>query len=104
MKRVARNPAGWRNNMAKQTNWKKVTEGRYLDMLEAVPPAYQCTSGFLVGEARSHRQCAVTGNPGTSTFGAFIERSDGFYECTEALTYREYRAIDPHRIKVLEEA
>jgi len=81
--------------MTKQTTWKPVTGARYDEMLGVVPPLYHSFQGFLVGEAVSGRTCSVTGRD-APTFDAFMRRADGFYECTEALTFREYHAIERH--------
>ena len=89
--------------MPKQTTWKQVTENRYWEMLGVVPPAMYIRMGFLVGEPMSHRICTVSGKE-AETFTAFIENRDGFYECTEALTAAEFKAVKPLELTIVQEA
>jgi hypothetical protein len=73
-------------------------------MLGVVPPAYHTAAGFLVGEAMSYRRCSVSGKI-ADAFTAFLRRigERGCYECTEALTVQEFKAIeiDPAGIVVV---
>ena len=41
--------------------WESITEERYYDLLECLPPAYYGAQGFLVGEPWDHH--AMTGRP-----------------------------------------
>lgn len=76
-------------------NWIETTEERYYEMLGVLPPASQGSmigaSGFQVGEAMSHNE------RGEPTFATFKEESrvmgSKFYESSEALTFREFKAV-----------
>lgn len=74
-------------------HWKEVTEERYDDMLEALPPAVFKPHGFLVGEPMTHRACRVSGTV-RAAYTSFVQRAGRFYECTEALTAPEFDSID----------
>ncbi len=73
--------------------WIETTEERYYDMLGVLPPASQGSmlranaNGFQVGEATDHNE------RGQPTFATFKEESGKFYESSEALTFREFKAM-----------
>lgn len=68
--------------------FKAVSEERYFEMLEVLPPAVMDGKGFLVGEAVDHR--SETGWP---RFEAFIEYNGKYYQATEPMTAKEYRTL-----------
>jgi hypothetical protein len=72
--------------------WKEIGSDRYDEMLGAVPPLCFTSRGFLVGEPFSGRECRVTGRL-MNTFMAFMAIGRKFYECREALTVPEFRAM-----------
>ncbi len=73
-------------------NWKRIDESRYWEMLGMLPPAMQTGLGFLVGEAYTHRTCAVTGEI-CAAFSAFAEHRGEFFEATGPMTRAEFRAV-----------
>jgi hypothetical protein len=75
--------------------FKRVTQERYYEMLEVLPPAKMTGFGFLVGEAWTHRPCAVTGRM-LPAFAAFAEwPRDRFFESEGPMTIPEFAALDP---------
>ncbi len=68
--------------------WTQVTEGKYQEMLEVLPPAYWSGGAFLVGEPWDH--CFATGAP---RFAAYIERAGRFYTASRPMTVKELRAF-----------
>lgn len=84
--------------MSEIVKWKPVTEDRYMEMLEILPPAYWGKHGFLVGEPWTHDS---RGNP---MFQPFIERvASGAFEYFEAdqpLTIKQFRTLNPSTIVV----
>ena len=78
--------------------WKEVTEERFDEMLGALPPIAFSHSGFLVGEAWTHR--IINGRERAAYMG--LKRFDGkFYECLAPLTVDEF--ININRNEVLAE-
>jgi hypothetical protein len=73
--------------------WKRIDEARFWEMLGILPPALQTGLGFLVGEAYTHRPCAVSGGF-TAAYSAFAETGGAFYESTGPMTRAEFRAIN----------
>lgn len=69
------------------TKWIKVTEARYWEMLEVLPPEAQTGFGFLVGEATDHN---AQGRP---RFAAFVEVQGQFFESAEPMTIADFKAI-----------
>jgi hypothetical protein len=74
------------------TTWTEVTQGRYYAMLEMLPPAIQTADGFLVGEARRHRDCAITGQF-RAAYAAFVEREGRYFEADAPLTVPEFQNL-----------
>lgn len=72
-------------------DWEIVTEDRYFEMLECLPPAAygRKVEGFLVGEPWDHH--AITGQP---RYSAFIKRYGVHYGSTRPLTVREFFNLD----------
>lgn len=68
--------------------WKEVTEERYWEMLEVLPPACQQRGGFLVGEPWDHH--AVSGR---ARYGAYLERGGKFYESLRPVTVSEFKFL-----------
>ena len=69
--------------------FKKVSEDRYYEMLEALPPAVMTGRGFLVGEAWTHN------GRGEPMFAPFVEHAGAFYEGDGPMTIAEFRALTP---------
>ena len=42
-------------------NWQPITEERYWELLEVLPPIYG-KNGFMVSEPCDHAKCEITGN------------------------------------------
>ncbi len=80
--------------------WKEVTEERYWEMLEILPPACQKQRGFLVGEPWDHH--AVSGRP---RYGAYLERGGKFYESLRPVTITEFEDIysTPQPLNIINE-
>ena len=72
--------------------WKRVSERRYFEMLECLPPAVWLSYGFLVGEPHDHRECKITGRIAPS-FAAFAKIGDAFYE-GPTMTAEEFRRLE----------
>ena len=68
--------------------WKEITEERFMDMLEMLPPVAQCGYGFMLGEPWTHDSL---GNP---MFRPFVETGDKFYEGSAPMTVREFRTLN----------
>jgi hypothetical protein len=66
--------------------WHEIPESKYIAALESMPPATQTAHGFLFGEASSH----FAGMP---TFTAYLNVSGKFYQGSEPMTVREFRAF-----------
>lgn len=79
--------------------WVLITEERYVEMLEVLPPALMTGYGFLVGEPTTHRQCTVKSRI-SPTYAACVVVEGRFYEASESLTVDEFclfHASDVHR-------
>jgi hypothetical protein len=74
--------------------WTETTEERYREMMDILPPALWECDGFLVGEPWVHRDCKVTG-AFRAAYAAFVKINGKHYECSEAMTKPEFRAINP---------
>lgn len=72
--------------------WKEVTERRFWQMLEILPPAFQAEYGFLVGEPQTHRVCARTGQFDEAC-SAFCEIAGRFFEASDPMTCAEFKAV-----------
>lgn len=66
--------------------WKEVTRARYVEMLEALPPAFHSNKGFLVGEPWDHH--AGTGQP---RYAAFTFCGARYYESSRPMTIVEFQ-------------
>ncbi len=69
--------------------WQEITEDRYDDMLNVLPPVIWLDKGFMVGEPWDHN---IRGQP---RFGAFIRHRNKFYECLHPMTILEFRELNP---------
>ncbi len=78
--------------MTALTGFKSVTEERFMEMLEVLPPAVWIPKGFLVGEPYDHRPCKVSGTF-APTFSAFFEIGNEHFAADEAMTVKEFRAL-----------
>ena len=74
------------------TAWKEVTQGRYDEMLEMLPPAIQTGNGFLFGEATRHRDCEVT-RQFRAAYAAFVARDGRYFESETPLTVPEFQNL-----------
>ena len=74
--------------------WKRVTEERYDDMLNVLPPLAWVGHGFLVGEAWDQD------SNGTPRFTALLRRPDGFFESLYPLSVSDWRWLDPSAITI----
>jgi hypothetical protein len=77
------------NSLGRNVTWKEVTEARYMDMLEMVPPAVMGPTGFMVGEPASQTA------EGELTFAAFRQKDGKHYEADRPMTVREFRRVCP---------
>lgn len=68
--------------------WQEITEEKYWDMLEAVPPAAMIGGHFLMGEPMDHH--AVSG---LSRYSAIIMRDGKYFTSSRPVTLPEFRAI-----------
>lgn len=70
--------------------WKRTTKEKYWYGLEVLPPAYQDSQGFLVGEPVDHRICTVTGIV-SPTYEAFRQKNGKYSVSKEPVTIAEYK-------------
>ena len=70
--------------------WAEVTEARYDEMLNVLPPAAWESGKFLVGEPWDHH--AISGAPRCQCFAAHAGR---YYVASRPMTRAEFRAINP---------
>ncbi len=68
--------------------WEEISEERYQDMLEVLPPAAMKSGAFLVGEAQDHH--AGTGQP---RFSCFKSDAGKFYALSKPITHAEFCEI-----------
>lgn len=66
--------------------WSEVSEEKYFDMLEVLPPAFQRGGAFLVGEPQDHH--AVTGRP---RFDAFKMIDKKYFAASRPMTVKEFK-------------
>lgn len=83
--------------------WVEVTQERYTEMLEILPPAIMTGLGFLVGEPADHRRCTIT-NGVRPRYAAFVQYDGRFLECGIPLTTPEFKAVTALDIAKLLEA
>ena len=85
--------------------WKRVTEERYWDALEALPPiGWTVARGFLLGEPWCGKRCTITNNSDTFAYSAFARRNGEYFECQEPMTIAEWRAFDVSTMTIVEDA
>jgi hypothetical protein len=72
------------NEQAEARGWRKSCEGRYHEMLGALPPAAWIGDGFLVGEALDHDR---EGNP---RFEAHFKTRTGYWCALNPMTLAEF--------------
>ena len=68
--------------------WELITEERYWEMLECLPPALWTGNGFLVGEPYDHH--AITGQP---RFQACMKKWNEHFASSRPMTKAEFRAL-----------
>ena len=82
----------WRDAAATAQNaeiaWVQITQERYEDYRDCVPPAVMRASGFLVGEPFDH--CVRTGR---ARYTACKEVGDKFYASSRPVTAVEFREM-----------
>ena len=66
--------------------WQIIPESKYMAALKSLPPATQTAQGFLFGEAESQ----FAGKP---TYVAYLNLGGNFYQGSEPMTVREFRAL-----------
>lgn len=66
--------------------WDEITEERYMEWLDCLPPAFQGLGGFLVGEPYDHH--ATNGRP---RFQACWEYHKKFYASSRPMTITEFK-------------
>jgi hypothetical protein len=80
-------------NPRPDVKWKKVSERRYWDMLEILPPALMEGGKFMVGEPWDHGPCAVNGGEAYPRFSAFFRVDGAHYEGNKPMTRAEFQAM-----------
>ena len=78
--------------MNSPTDWEKVTESRYYEMLGALPPAWMRGESFLVGEPMCHRRCAVT-DSFRAIYDGFTVDCGKFYATKDSVTVTEFEHL-----------
>ena len=73
-------------------SFTQVSEERFDEQRDVLPPAVVTSYGFLVGEPHDYRVCTVHGFT-MPVYAAFVVRGGKFYE-GEPLTIPEFRKID----------
>lgn len=68
--------------------WSEVTEDKYDDMLNVLPPAAWVNGRFLVGEPWDHH--ALSGRP---RYAAFVKRGGKCYASSRPITVKEFHAL-----------
>ena len=81
----------------KPVKWSKVTEDKYWEMLEVLPPAVMTGLGFLVGEPLTHGACPVTGKFG-ALYEAFAKVGKDYYVASEAMTVGGFKTLTPKSV------
>lgn len=66
--------------------WREITEEKYHEMLEVLPPIEWTTRGFMVSEPCDHH--ALTGKP---RYGAYVTIGHRFFTASRPLTREEFR-------------
>ena len=82
-----------------QPEFKKCDRARYMELLEVVFPVAQRSTGFLVGEPYTHRECTVTGRY-LPAYTPVVEWGSVYWEGTTAITVPEWRALNPATLKI----
>jgi hypothetical protein len=70
--------------------WQEVTEERYWEMLEVLPPASMVRGAFLVGEPMDHDR--VTGRP---RFDAFKCEDGKYFTSSHPMTFHQFKLRFP---------
>jgi len=70
--------------------WKQVSSDRFDDMLGVLPPVAFTGSGFMVGEAWTHR---IVDGREYPAYAGFKHIEGKFYECLAPLTVTEFKAV-----------
>lgn len=73
-------------------DWVELSSDGYHKMLEILPPAYQCSYGFLMGEPFDYHYCKVTGDFLLS-YASFVNTYERFY-AGPYMTLPEFRKLD----------
>ena len=83
------------DNQQTPVTFKEVTEERYDEMLNVLPPAvWEISKGFLVGEPHDHD------DEGRARFAAFFRKNGAYFEATRPMSVREFKAIQAHDVKL----
>lgn len=80
-------------------SWKQITEARYSEMLEAVPPAFRYHGHFLYGEAVDYGVCALSEHGAKyPRYRPFVHDGKDYFE-GEPMTRAEFQRFleQPHR-------
>ena len=88
----------WRTEQAAKQNtpitWARVSERRFNEMLEVLPPICWDSFGFMVGEACDH--CFTTGRPRYQAFRVYSGHGtypDTYAAASRPMTVAEFKAI-----------
>lgn len=75
--------------------WKEVTEERYNEQRDVLPPACNMSRGygFCVGEPWDHGLCTVMNIQDTPRWQVFINADGKFYEADKPMTLPEFRRL-----------
>lgn len=75
--------------------WAEVSEERYQEMMEVLPPLNFSSGGFQVSEPVDHH--FVTG---AARYGAFVARGRKFYAASRPMTAKEFAEFQAKRLPV----
>lgn len=75
-----------------EIKWKEITEAKYWEMLEVLPPAVMTHLGFLVGEPLDHGFCPVTGLFG-ARFEAFAEVRGKYFVADKPMSVSGFQSL-----------
>jgi len=68
--------------------WEPITEERYYEMYEVLPPIHVAGKGFMVSEPWDHH--ALTGKP---MYGAYRKRGEVYEASLRPMTVREWKEM-----------
>lgn len=74
--------------------FQPITEERYFELLEALPPIEFSPRAFLVGEPYTEQTCQITGKFLPSYQACFDFGNGNFYEAHRPLTRPEFKVLD----------